>query len=151
MSVRGDFAAATRLARRLSKLGDQAVTDVVKAIAAEAQDLVAEGFRTSTAPNGVPWRPLAQARARNRRRGDRGKPLVDTGRLRASVTTRPRIDSTGFTITADPIYAATHQYGRGAIPARPFLPIPTALSPGLPAAWRRAFKRASDEAIEALL
>lgn len=146
MGVRGDFAAASRLSSRLRRAGGRAVTDVVKAVAAEAQDLVAEGFRRSTAPSGAPWRPLAQARARNRRRGDRGKPLVDTGRLRASVTTRPRIDATGFTITADPIYAATHQYGRGAIPARPFLPIPT-----LPPAWRRAFNRAAEEAIEALL
>jgi phage gpG-like protein len=144
--VSGDFAAAARLQRKLAGLSDDAVSAIVKAIAAEAVDLVSEGFRTSTAPSGAPWRPLARARARNRRRGDRGKPLLDTGRLRASVTTRPRIDTNGFTVSADPIYAATHQYGRGAIPARPFLPIPT-----LPARWRRAFNDAADEAIEALL
>jgi phage gpG-like protein len=146
VSVRGDFAAAASLARRLSRLSDQAVTDVVKAVAAEAQDLVAEGFRRSTAPGGVPWRPLARARKRNARRGDRGKPLLDTGRLRASVTTRPRIEGDSFSITANPVYAATHQYGFGAIPARPFLPIPE-----LPPSWRRAFILAADEAIEALL
>ncbi len=147
MGVRGDFAAAASLARRLSRLSDQAVTDVVKAIAAEAQDLVAEGFRRSAAPSGVPrWRRLARARKRNARRGDRGKPLIDTGRLRASVTTRPRIEGDSFSITADPVYAATHQYGFGAIPARPFLPIPQ-----LPPSWRRAFILAADEAIEALL
>jgi phage gpG-like protein len=143
--VVGDFAALALLEKRLATLGKRGTRDAVKAMAAEATDLVAEGFRTSTAPDGTAWRPLAKARARNRRRGDRGKPLLDTGRLRASVTTAPRISGDGFVITADPIYAATHQYGRGPIPPRPFLPIPD-----LPASWAVRLSDAAHEAIDAL-
>ena len=143
--VVGDFAALALLERRLSQIARRGTRDVVKAMAAEATDLVAEGFRTSTAPDGTAWRPLAKARARNRSRGDRGKPLMDTGRLRASVTTAPRISGDGFVITADPIYAATHQYGRRPIPPRPFLPIPD-----LPASWAVRLSDAAHEAIDAL-
>ena len=145
MSVSGDFAALALLERRLSQLSKTGVRDVVKAMAAEATDLVAEGFRAGTAPDGTPWRPLARARARNRKRGDRGKPLMDTGRLRASVTTRPSLTADGFVISADPIYAATHQYGRGPIPARPYLPLPD-----LPTSWAVRLSDAAHEAIDAL-
>lgn len=144
--VTGDFAALALLRSQLSKASAGAVRDAVKAMAAEATDLVAEGFRTSTAPNGSAWRPLARARARNRRRGDRGKPLVDTGRLRASVTTRPQVFADGFSISADPVYAATHQYGRGNIPARQFLPLPD-----LPESWAQRLRNAADEAVMALV
>jgi phage gpG-like protein len=143
--VVGDFAALALFEKRLATLGKRGTRDAVKAMAAEASDLVAEGFRQSTAPSGTPWRPLAKARARNRRRGDSGKPLLDTGRLRASVTTAPRISGDGFVITADPIYAATHQYGRGPIPPRPFLPIPD-----LPASWAVRLSDAAHEAIDAI-
>lgn len=141
--VVGDFAALALLEKRLATLGKRGTRDAVKAMAAEASDLVAEGFRQSTAPSGSPWRPLAKARARNRRRGDVGKPLMDTGRLRASVTAAPRISGDGFVITADPIYAATHQYGRGPIPARPFLPVPD-----LPASWAVRLRDVAFEAID---
>lgn len=144
--VTGDFAGLAALQKQLAAVAAKGRRIAVKAMASEATDLVADGFRSSTSPGGVAWRPLARARARNRRRGDRGKPLVDTGRLRASVTTRPQVSEDGFVITADPIYAATHQYGRGAIPARPFLPLPD-----LPAAWRERLADAAREAMATLI
>lgn len=144
--VTGDFAALAALQKELAAVASQGRRLAVKAMAAEATDLVADGFRVSSAPDGSPWRPLARARVRNRRKGDRGKPLVDTGRLRASVTTRPRVTAEGFTITADPIYAATHQYGRGAIPARPFLPLPD-----LPREWAARLEEAAREAMATLI
>ena len=144
--VTGDFAGLAALQKQRAAVAAKGRRVAIKAMAAEATDLVAEGFRVSVSPSGARWRPLAQARARNRRKGDRGKPLVDTGRLRASVTTRPRVGEDGFAITADPIYAATHQYGRGAIPARPFLPLPD-----LPAAWRERLADAAREAMATLI
>ncbi len=144
--VTGDFAGLAALQKQLAAVAAKGRRVAVKAMASEATDLVAEGFRASSAPSGEPWKPLARARARNRRKGDRGKPLVDTGRLRASVTTRPRVSEDGFVITADPVYAATHQYGRGAIPARPFLPLPN-----LPPAWAERLADAAREAMASLI
>ena len=141
--VSGDFAQLEALRKHLLSLAANARRDAVKAMAAEASDLVTDGFKRSTSPSGVTWRPLKRARARNRKRGDVGKPLMDTGRLRASVTAAPRVTSDGFVITADPIYAATHQYGRGAIPARPFLPLPV-----LPEAWEVRLRDAALDAIK---
>ncbi len=144
--VSGDFAALRSLGDSLRRVGAQGVRVAVKAMAAEAVDLVADGFRGSKAPDGSPWRPLSRARARNRRRGDRGKPLIDTGRLRASVTARPVVTADGFAIGTNLTYARTHQYGRGAIVARPFLPVPD-----LPPQWARALEGAAREAISPLL
>lgn len=144
--VSGDFGALRSLGDSLRRVGAQGVRVAAKAMAAEAVDLVAEGFRGSKAPDASAWRPLARARARNRRKGDRGKPLVDTGRLRASVTARPVVTADSFTIGTGLVYAATHQYGRGAIPARPFLPLPN-----LPPTWARTLEDAAREAIAILL
>ena len=49
------------------------------------------------------------------------QPLMDTGRLRSSIT----YQATGNSVTVGTklIYAATHQFGRDHIPARPFMPI----------------------------
>lgn len=140
--VVGDFRALEALADTLSRAGPEAMRNAVAAITADAVDLVAEGFKQSRAPDGAPWRPLARARRRNKKKGDRGKPLMDTGRLRASVTTATSITADGFTIGSNLVYAATHQYGRGPIPARPFLPVPE-----LPAAWLRRFEEIAREEV----
>ena len=50
----------------------------------------------------------------------------------------------GFSIATTLIYAATHQYGRGYIPARPFLPLD-----GVPIAWGLALREAGGAAMEA--
>ncbi len=141
--VVGDFRALEALATILGRAGPEAVSNAIKAIAADAVDLVAEGFRSSKTPDGTPWRPLAKARRRNKKKGDRGKPLMDTGRLRASVTTSPAITGDGFVISSNLVYAATHQIGRGGIPARPFLPVPE-----LPAEWLRRFEVIAREEVD---
>lgn len=65
------------------------------------------------APDGTPWKISLRAA----REG--GKTLIDSGHLRASLT--HRASRTGVEIGTASIYAATHQFGRGAIPARPFV------------------------------
>lgn len=49
----------------------------------------------------------------------KGKALQDTGRLRNSIT--PRNTKDEAVVGTNVIYAATHNYGRGAIPQRKFL------------------------------
>jgi phage virion morphogenesis protein len=91
-------------------------------------EFVSQRFETQTDPSGRPWAPLAEktllARAR---RGFRGtKILIVSAMLRNSFAPRIQPDARRVSIgpggPAAP-YAATHQYGRGRIPARPMLPI----------------------------
>ena len=113
---------------------------------------VLESFEESRAPDGESWQPLARATKVGRLRRDRRnfrkggglskrgrqavragfQPLVDTGRLRASITRN--VYGNAVEIGTDVAYAATHQFGdagRG-IPARPFLP-----EGALPPAWEQ--------------
>lgn len=66
-------------------------------------------FQAEEGPTGR-WKPLKYRK---------GKILQDTGRLRQSISFRS--DMTSAKIGTNLIYAATHQFGRGAIPKRPFL------------------------------
>lgn len=91
----------------------------------------ADYFASNRGPDGVAWKPLSQTTIARRRKG-RGKNrsaqiLRDTGRLRISVTpgsggfesSAPGAvrlaTSAGFVIGTNLNYAASHQYGRGAI------------------------------------
>lgn len=77
-------------------------------------------FEQTCAPDGSRWQALKRPRA-HRRGGDGGNlPLNDTGALKTSIKTRLLGDSSVL-IGSDLEYAITHQYGRGAIPARPYL------------------------------
>lgn len=77
-------------------------------------------FEQARAPDGSSWQALKRPRA-HRRGGDGGNlPLNDTGALKTSIKTRLLGDSSVL-IGSDLEYAITHQYGRGAIPARPYL------------------------------
>lgn len=68
--------------------------------AAAALKLVADEFRGSHAPDGTPWKDLESRK---------GKPLLDTGRLRASFSVEPTAD--GFRIGSAVGYAGYHQRG----------------------------------------
>lgn len=87
---------------------------------------VEQRFETQTDPNGRPWRPLAEktliARARKTRAN---RILIVTAMLKNSFAyrvDRPNLRVTIATGGPAAIYAATHQFGRGNIPARPMLP-----------------------------
>lgn len=78
-----------------------------------------------------PWKPLAKATTARRPKGKRkttkrhsAKILLDTGRLRGSITIKKTALPPTVWIGTNIIYARTHQFGdiaRG-IAARPFLP-----------------------------
>ena len=87
---------------------------------------VEERFQTQSDPNGKPWRPLAEktliARARKTRAN---RILIVSAMLKNSFAYR--LDRPKLRVTIAPggpaaIYAPTHQFGRGNIPARPMLP-----------------------------
>lgn len=116
---------------------------IMEVAAQDTKTLIDDSFATSTSPEGAPWAPLSEATQTINPRRTGGKPLVDTARLRNSVTTQA--GASGFSFGTNVVYAGTHQFGRssnrvfgkspGPIPARPFLPITsvsgrTSLAPG---------------------
>lgn len=78
-------------------------------------------FKTQVGPDGGPWAVLAPHTIK-RKRKSRNKILTEHGGLRKNilyqVTAPGRVE-----VRSNLIYAATHQFGRGSIPARPFLGI----------------------------
>jgi phage virion morphogenesis protein len=81
-----------------------------------------ERWDRQEAPDGTPWSPLSpqylQSERKKKSRG-RNKTLVLDGYLRGGL--RYRANNSGLIFGTDSVYATTHQFGRGKIPARPFL------------------------------
>ena len=140
--------------RVLSALGARA-QNLAPAFREIGANVVADAqlrFRDSRDPYGVAWKPLTQATREARARRAAGKnamrkdgrfkaaalrrfvgayntakPLLDTGRLRNSITYR-LLGASGVEVGSNVAYAALHQFGGQAgrgkkvtIPARPFL------------------------------
>jgi phage gpG-like protein len=99
MGLTGDFDKLTALVQRLQSLGP-AKAALLKQLAEEAHTQVSEGFAAGRAPDGSSWAPL-QSRA--------GQPLLDTGRLRSSITYA--IMESGFSLGTAVVYAPVHQFG----------------------------------------
>lgn len=114
VSIKGDF---SKLARLQAKVKSLATDDVrvrfANVMGAEALTQVQLGFRESRDPFGTSW-PALKRRI--------GKPLLDTGRLRASFSYRPGVR--GFEIGTNVQYAKFHQYGapKRRIPRRMMVP-----------------------------
>lgn len=72
---------------------------------------------------GKSWTPLKPATLKARRKGGKtgrsAKILQDTGRLKNSIVASSTVDRAE--VGTNVIYAATHQFRRGPIPAREFL------------------------------
>jgi phage gpG-like protein len=82
--------------------------ELAQVLAAAALTEVSNEFRESRDPYGEAWLPLAFRS---------GQPLLDTGRMRASVySTRVGVD--GFTIRISANYAVYHQYGARVRPGK---------------------------------
>lgn len=112
-----------RIARELADTADRAidVTPVLRAGAQRLRTAVIDGFRNETDPWGSPWEPLEPETIE--RKGS-SKILADTLALQRGVTFDVEDSSiVGGVSGAASVYGPTHQMGRDAIPARPFLPI----------------------------
>jgi phage virion morphogenesis protein len=88
---------------------------------------VSQRFETQTDPQGRPWTPLSEKTLIARARKTAGtKILIVTAMLKNSFAPRVQRDQRRVSIHAGgpaAAYAATHQFGRGNIPARPMLPV----------------------------
>jgi phage virion morphogenesis protein len=93
--ARAALAAAAAAAADLTALMDR----IGAALAASTQ----LRFEDQQSPAGVPWRRSARAASVG------GQTLVDTGRLRASITHRPARDR--VEVGTNVLYAGTHQFG----------------------------------------
>jgi len=112
----------------------QGLDSALAPLAEVLHEEVSQRFETGTDPSGRPWAPLSErtllARAKRGFRGTRI--LIVTTILRNSYV--PRIAREQRRVSIGPggaaaVYAATHQFGRGRIPARPVLPIGNAGPP----------------------
>ena len=94
------------------------LTPVFQDIGEAMLNVTRERFNTQTAPDGTPWKPLSPAYALVKKQNV-AQILTLSGRLRGTLTYQagPKEVRIGTPL----VYGATHQFGRGAIPARPFL------------------------------
>lgn len=102
--------AGVSLAEPLAEIGEQLLANTK------------DRFETGQSPDGVPWEPLSDRYIKSKRKQkSRGVDaiLVLDDHLRGELGYNSGDD--WMEITAPQIYAATHQFGRGKIPARPFL------------------------------
>lgn len=98
-------------------------------IAAHLEDSVRESFEAEAAPDGTPWKPLADSTRRGRERQGYGGPgpiLERSGDLAARIiadwdNTRAEVGS-NQEFSDDVLAAAVHHFGTrdGHVPARPF-------------------------------
>lgn len=103
MSMTGDFDKFRRLRNRLMKAGSPLNRLALSRVMGEtARSQLMKGFRNSLDPYGSLWAEL---------KSRRGKPLLDTGRLRNSFVSNPT--ENGFTLWTQTKYAKFHQYGTG--------------------------------------
>jgi phage gpG-like protein len=126
---------------RVRRIRPDALPLIAKRQAAALGKLVTDEFRQSMDPYGKPWAPVDRSRGRDRRARARraaagkpvrnDKPLVDTGRLRASVVARAEGSIVRISLPVE--YASYHQYGTRRIKRRQILP--EADTGGLPPKW----------------
>ena len=115
VTVDADFQPIRDYLAQIETLGTNA-TDLFDEIGAALVSSTQARFSTSTAPDGSGWKPV--------KRG--GKPLVDQGILKGSITHRARSDA--VEVGTNLVYGAIHQFGGKAgrnlnvtIDARPYL------------------------------
>lgn len=103
IEIKGDFAKLAKLTDRFETTSRPKFrAEMSRVLAAEALKLVQMGFRTSTDPYGNAWAALKHRK---------GKPLLDTARLRSSFSAHS--DMSGFVVGTNVTYAKFHQYGTG--------------------------------------
>lgn len=130
--LKGDFGALGDLQERIRRMTNPAFTHAIaRRLTGTAVKLLADEFRKSQDPYGTPWRPLKYRQ---------GKPLLDTGRLRAAAVGQPADLTTGAVVrVVIPVeYASYHQDGTRTIPRRQIVPDRAG---GLGPIWTAAFRK----------
>ena len=117
MEIRVEDAELRRGLQQLeTKLGD--LPPFFRDIGEALLNSTRERFRSQSAPDGSPWAALSP-KYRARKKKNASLILSLNGYLRGTLNYRAEKDQ--LRIGSPLIYAATHQFGRDAIPARPFL------------------------------
>jgi phage virion morphogenesis protein len=110
------------------------LSPILKAIGETLIESTKERFATSTAPDGSRWKPnspatiaawLARHSAKGGWTAEEKKPLIGETRMLSTTITYQVPNPFTVMIGSPMVYAATHQKGRGRIPARPFLGLST--------------------------
>lgn len=115
----------TALKQTFALLGKDVSVDAMEILANEALKQSDQKFRAE----GPGWAKLSPSTLKRRRNLGNVKILQDTGRLRNSIIA-PQNSPGGIwsvapnqiEVGSNLVYAATHQNGRGPIPARPYVP-----------------------------
>jgi len=109
-----------------AKLSSSDRMQLLRNIGAEVEAQTQERFDEQKSPEGKTWQDLAEKTKKYYARkfpGMRRSLLVGEGGLRDSIESQ--VDDWSVLVGATKVYAATHQFGRGKIPARPYLGIST--------------------------
>lgn len=97
-----DVSPLAAIARRLAEV-DADRREPLEAIGAAWETTTKERFETSTAPDGMPWKPSLRAK----RTG--GKTLVKSASLKASITSQAEDDT--VQVGTNKVYGRIHQFG----------------------------------------
>ena len=119
VSLRIDTSEIGPMTARLRGLADMDTSGLMPRLGEYLQNSTQERFKAEAGPDGSRWAVL-QPRTRQRKRRNPSTILTERGFLRKNiqwqVTAPGRVE-----VGSSMVYAATHQFGRGKIPARPFL------------------------------
>ena len=115
--IRIDDRQAVRALRELRRRGEN-LEPAMRSIGELLLNSTRARFDSERSPDGVPWQPLAP-RTLARKKRNRDKILTEEGRLRGTLAYQAGAD--WVEVGSPLIYGATHQFGRGPIPARPYL------------------------------
>jgi len=103
---------------RIAKLGSLELHDLLEAVGAEVESQTRRRIEFErTSPDGKAWPEWSEDYAKTRHSNQ--SLLLSTGDLLDSI--QYGVDSDGVRVGSNQVYAATHQFGRGAIKERPFL------------------------------
>ena len=95
---------------------------ILRAVSVRMRGMQMEHFEKQVDASGKGWKPLRPATLARRRKGPGVggvRILQDTGRLKSSIVAESNRDEA--IAGTNTLYAATHQFGRGKIPAREFM------------------------------
>ena len=111
VSVKGDL---TPFEKALHRLYAIRWTDMHNEIGSSLRNLALDRFKRGVGPDGTAWEPSGRVKAiatasKAARSRKRGKTLVETGRLRASI--HWQASEEGVAVGTDVKYAAIHQFG----------------------------------------
>ena len=109
-----------------AKLSSQDRRQLLANIGVKIESQTQERFDSQVDPKGNRWKDLADKTKQYYAKyfpGQRRSILVGSGGLRDSIESQ--VDDWSVLVGATKVYAATHQFGRDNIPARPYLGIST--------------------------